>query len=118
MRRNKYNARKTTVCGHTFDSKKEAERDRVLLSKEQAGEISALTIHPRFEIMPKFKDRTGKTHRSINYVGDFEYIEEPDKTWVVEDVKGVQTQVFRIKKKLFLREYPGVDFRIVEKTNE
>lgn len=33
---NKYNARKTTVCGHTFDSKREAEVYLELLAQKQA----------------------------------------------------------------------------------
>jgi len=33
---------------------------------------------------------------------------------VVEDVKGVQTAVFRIKEKLFRHRNPDICFRIVE----
>ena len=39
MKENKYHARKTTVCGRTFDSKREAEVYLELLSQKQAGEI-------------------------------------------------------------------------------
>ena len=39
-KKNKYNARKTTVCGYTFDSRREAEIYLDLLSRKQAGGFS------------------------------------------------------------------------------
>ena len=113
MRKNKYNARKTEINGITFDSKKEAERYLVLLSRHQAGEITMLKVHPKFELMPGFRDSKGKAHRAINYFADFEYITD-DLVHTVEDVKGMLTDVFRLKHKLFLRAYPHIDFRIVK----
>ena len=111
-RRNKYNARKTIINGITFDSKREAERYMVLKSRHDAGEITLLEIHPKFELIPSFKDSKGETHRAITYTADFEYMDNA-YNHVVEDVKGVETDVFKIKKKLFIREYPFIDFRIV-----
>lgn len=43
---NKYNARKTTVCGHTFDSRREAEIYLDLLSHKQAGEVLRIGLQP------------------------------------------------------------------------
>ena len=110
-RRSKYNARPVTIKGITFDSQKEADRYLVLLSRHQEGEITMLEVHPRFELQPAFTHK-GKKYRAINYEADFEYIDN-DYNHVVEDVKGVETPVFKLKMKMFLRQYPHIDFRIV-----
>lgn len=112
MRRySKYNAKKKVVDGHTFDSKREAERYCELKLFVRAGEIRDLELQPRFLLQDKFKDKTGTTHRKIEYVADFMYIDKDDKK-IVEDVKGVLTDVYKIKKKIFLNLYDNqYDFR-------
>jgi len=110
-KQNKYNAKKVMYYGITFDSKKEGDRYLVLLAMEQVGDIAALITQPVYELQPKFRDRSGKTHRSITYRADFAYYE--NGKLVVEDVKGFATQMFRIKEKLFRYQYPDIDFRIV-----
>jgi len=113
-RRNKYNARRTIVDNHTFDSKKEAERYMILRSRQDSGEISSLVIHPKYELQPAFVHvQSGKKIRAINYYGDFEYMDN-DYNLIVEDVKGVETPVFKLKRKLFLRQYPHIIFRIIK----
>lgn len=99
----KYNAKKTTIDGHTFDSKAEAARYQELKLLQMAGEISGLELQPEFVLVDAFKDATGKRHRAIKYRADFRYT-EGGKT-IIEDVKGVKTRVFRLKQKLFLRRY-------------
>ena len=113
QRRGKYNARKTKIDGITFDSKAEARRYRALKLMQKAGAIMHLTVHPKYMIQAPFIDNTGAKIRGIIYTGDFEYLEEPDAQMVVEDVKGVETAVFKIKAKMFKRLYPEYDFRIV-----
>lgn len=108
-RRNKYNAQKTSVDGHVFDSKLEARRYSELQLLERAGEIGGLQIHPRFMLQEAFDDQTGTHHRPIFYVGDFAYWD--NGTYHVEDTKGVETQVFKLKRKLFLKRYP--DYRLL-----
>lgn len=103
-RYSKYNAKKANVDGHKFDSKREAERYRELKLLERGKEIRNLVLQPRFLLQDKFKDRTGKTHRKIEYVADFLYINKDGKA-IVEDVKGVLTDVYKIKKKMFLKKY-------------
>ena len=110
-RRNKYNAKKNKIDGHLFDSKREAERYCELKLLEKAKEIRNLVLQPRFLIQDKFKDKQGNTHRKIEYVADFLYIDKDDKV-IVEDVKGVLTDVYKIKKKMFLKIYDNqYDFR-------
>lgn len=103
-RQNKYNAKKATVDGHTFDSKREAERYCELKLFLKAELIRNLELQPRFLLQDKFKDKTGTTHRKIEYVADFMYVDKDEKK-IVEDVKGVMTDVYKLKKKLFLKIY-------------
>lgn len=48
---NKYHARKTTVCGHTFDSKREADYYLELLARKQAGEIVRIGFQPSYTLL-------------------------------------------------------------------
>ena len=108
---NKYHAEKTEVDGIIFDSKKESRRYAELKQMEEAGLITDLTLQPRFLLQEPFMC-DGKKERKIEYVADFEY-RENGKT-VVEDVKGEKTQVYKLKRKLFLYRYGDqVDFREV-----
>lgn len=110
-RYSKYNAKKTVVDGIEFDSIREADRYCELKLLEKAKEIRDLELQPRFLLQDKFKDKTGTTHRKIEYVADFMYIDKDDKK-IVEDVKGVMTDVYKIKKKIFLNLYDSeYDFR-------
>ena len=105
MRRySKYNAKKKVVDGHTFDSKREAERYCELKLFLRAKEIKNLELQPRFLLQDGFVDKQGNKHRKIEYVADFMYVDKSGKT-VVEDVKGVLTDVYKIKKKIFLKIY-------------
>lgn len=110
-RRNKYNAKKTVVDGIEFDSIREADKYCELKLLEKAKEIRNLELQPRFLLQDKFKDKMGTTHRKIEYVADFMYIDKDDKK-IVEDVKGMMTDVYKLKKKLFLNLYDEeYDFR-------
>lgn len=107
----KYNARKTVIDGITFDSKREAGRYTELKLLERIGEIDALSVHPVYTLVDAFECR-GVRERAIKYIGDFQYIENGNL--VCEDVKGVQTKVFMIKRKLFLLRYgEKIELRIV-----
>ena len=70
-----------------------------------------MKVHPRYELEPKFTDADGKKHRSITYIGDFEYVQ--DGRVICEDVKGVETAVFRLKAELMARRYPNIKLKIV-----
>ena len=108
---NKFHARKTPYDGYVFDSGKECQRYKDLRLLEFAGEITDLTVHPKFVLQEGFIWH-GKKIRPITYTADFMY-QEGFET-VVEDVKGVQTQLFKVKWKLVKKKYPAIDFRIVE----
>lgn len=103
--RSKYHAKKTTVDGITFDSRREADRYLVLKSMEEDGAIEDLRRQVRYELVPAF-DVDGKHYRPVSYVADFVYVEDGKE--VVEDVKGMATDVYRLKSKLFARRYGKV----------
>ena len=100
----KYNAQKTVVDGIKFDSKKEAMRYEHLKNLEHVGKIDKLELQPRFVLMDGFRYE-GKAVRKIEYVADFVYRDLSTYELIVEDVKGVKTDVYKLKKKLFLKRY-------------
>lgn len=100
--RSKYRARKTTVDGITFDSRKEADRYLALKGMEEDGLIEDLRRQVRYELVPAF-DVDGRHYRPVYYVADFVYME--DGREVVEDVKGMRTDVYKLKSKLFAKRY-------------
>lgn len=103
----KYHAKKTTVDGITFDSRREADRYLVLKSMEEDGAIEDLRRQVRYELVPAF-DADGRHYRPVYYVADFVYGEDGKE--VVEDVKGMRTDVYRLKSKLFAYRY-GMSIR-------
>lgn len=103
--RSKYHAKKTCVDGITFDSRREADRYLVLKSMEEDGAIENLRRQVRYELVPAF-DVDGKHYRPVYYVADFVYVEDGKE--VIEDVKGMVTDVYRLKSKLFARRYGKV----------
>ncbi len=107
----KYYNRKTTIDGITFDSKKEALRYQELKFLEIAEEIKELTLQPKFLLQEGFK-HNGKTYRKIEYIADFSYVRAEDDILVIEDVKGVKTDVFKIKEKLLIKKLieSGINF--------
>lgn len=107
----KYHAKPTEVDGVVFDSMKEASHYADLKFLERAGVITDLELQPRFLIQEPFIC-DGKKERKIEYVADFRY--KRDGRVVVEDVKGKKTDVYKLKRKLFLYRYgDSVDFREV-----
>jgi len=100
---NKYHARKTAVDGRTFDSKKEAERYCELKLMEKAGQISTLICQAPYVVLDDYV-MDGKKKRGITYIADFVYIDSDDIVHI-EDVKGVKTDVYKLKKKMFESRY-------------
>jgi len=85
-----------------FDSKKEAARYDELKILERAGKIQGIQLQPEFLIHEGFIDYDRKKHRPICYRADFRYYDLDKKVYVIEDVKGKRTDVYLIKKKMFL----------------
>ena len=105
----KYHAKKTIVDGITFDSKHEAEVYATLKMLEKGGVIKNLTLQPRYLLQEAF-EKDGKKYRKIEYVADFQFEEKGKvKVW---DAKGMKTDVYKLKKKMF--EYKYKDLTIEE----
>lgn len=100
FKQSKYHNKTVTVDGIKFDSKKEAVRYRELSLLERAKAIKDLSLQVKFELIPKQKGE-----RACDYIADFTYYEKDQSgKWqlVVEDCKGVKTDVYKIKRKLML----------------
>jgi len=93
----KYRNKKVFYKNMKFDSKKEYLRYLVLEDMQRKGEISGLQMQVPFVLVPSFQLNNVK-YKSIKYIADFVY--EKDGKIVVEDVKGMRTDVYKIKKKL------------------
>lgn len=104
----KYRAKKTEIDGIKFDSKKEARRYTELKLLEHNGDIENLTLQPRFLLQEGFR-KNGKTYRKIEYVADFMYQQEGKL--IVEDVKGIKTDVYKLKQKLFEKRYQDLTIK-------
>jgi hypothetical protein len=108
----KYRAKKIIIDGIEFHSIAEGKRYKELKLIERAGEIKDLILQPRFLLQEGFKDiNTGKKERKIEYVADFMYTKNGVK--IVEDVKGMKTVDYKIKRKLFIYKYQN-DYRHIE----
>ena len=94
--RNKYRAIKTVVDDITFDSKKEARRYVQLKLLVKAGVVTKLELQPRYDLIIN-------TVKCGFYKADFRYFENGRE--VVEDVKGMKTPVYNLKKKLIKAIY-------------
>ena len=88
----KYRNTPVTVEGVRYASKKEAKRAAELRLLERHGKISDLRFQPRFPLIVN-------GDLVATYVGDMSYVE--NNRLVVEDVKGILTDVFKLKAKLF-----------------
>ena len=132
---NKYHNIPTIVDGIRFASNKEARRYQELKLLEKVGEISDLELQPSFtfpfqysaDIPSGVMGNPVRTEflrypsgRAVKYVADFTYLEVSDHaiingekhyTMIVEDVKGIQTPVFKLKAALMLAVH-GIKVRI------
>jgi hypothetical protein len=95
LKENKYHNRKVTVDGITFDSVKEASKWQELRMLERAGEITGLVRQQKIELIPKTK-----LYRACYYVCDFIYFDKRENKTIYEDVKGVRTKEYLLKRKL------------------
>jgi hypothetical protein len=94
----KYGNRKVEIDGYLFDSQAEARRYQELQLLEKCGDIADLEIHPKFKIAVNQK-------LICTYSADFRYRMVGDGRHITEDVKGVKTAVYQLKKRLMLACY-------------
>src|SRR5262245_14509791 len=121
-RRRKYHNIPTYFGGQKYDSRAEAARAAQLDLLKRGGNIGDWKRGRKWMLLEK-----GKGRRAITYTGDFDVWPDQTDTFWVEDVKGVKfdrrtgkwkvraTQMFRMRVKLFMARYPGVELRVVDK---
>ena len=88
-----------TSDGIVFASKWEKEAYEII--RDRIG-ISNFSLQPSYELQEKFRDVDGKAIRAIKYNADFLLFE----THIV-DTKGFETDVFKMKEKMFKFKFPG-----------
>lgn len=99
---NKYRNKPTSLDGIRFASKREAQRYSMLKLAEKSGAIRDL------KLQPVYKFPFGASYRA-----DFSYIDK-DNRQIAEDVKGVLTETFKLKKRCFEYYYKGIELRIIK----
>jgi hypothetical protein len=104
MKRHKYGARACVIDGHRFASQREGNRYLDLRLLEKAGEVFELELQPKFPLYV-CRRQNGELHQVCTFIADFRYREGRDKVLIVEDSKGMQTPVFRLKRKMFEAQY-------------
>jgi hypothetical protein len=90
----KYGNIKTEVDGIKFDSKREAKRYTELKQMADDGDITDLKLQVRFKLSV------------CTYIADFAYYR--GSYFIIEDVKGMLTDVYKLKKKMMKHEL-GID---------
>lgn len=126
----KYGAKAVYIAGQRFPSKGEGERYLYLKELERIGYVRGLRLQVPFELLPAIHEkkilkagpRKGQAvdgrllWPSVTYVADFVY-GLPDGSAVVEDFKGVETPLFKLKRRLFY-ETRGITIKIVKRPTE
>lgn len=88
----KYGNKKTRYNGRVYDSKKEANRAMEIDLMIRSGDVKSVEVQPSFPIVVNGK-------KICTYKADFK-ITYSDGDVVIEDVKGMRTDVYKIKKRL------------------
>nr|DAZ47946.1 MAG TPA: Endonuclease [Caudoviricetes sp.] len=119
-KRSKYGNRKVVRDGIKFDSEREAARFGELKVLRAMGKIRDLRLQVNFTLVEGYTTIEGKRIKPMVYRADFTYerVTEPDCNgtvrWLheVEDVKGMKTKDYLLKKKLMQDKY-GITIREV-----
>jgi hypothetical protein len=104
---NKYGAKRQTYDGYNYDSKLEASRAWELDMELQAGNIKAW--ERQFKVDLYFYNKDGDKILYKPWKVDFR-VEQLDGTFVLEEVKGMETEDFRVKRdicsKVWIPDHP------------
>ncbi len=115
MTRSKYGNRRCEWRGETFDSVLERDRWLYLTAAQARGDIARLMRQVPFELTPSVRAGGRVLVRAVSYVADFVY--EKDGIMVIEDTKGYETDVFKVKRAV-LRHFYGKEIRVVRSPAE
>lgn len=101
--RSKYNAKKVVIDNIKFDSKAEAAYYQQLKLLKMTGEVVSFDLQPEFILQDSFV-KNGKKYHAIKYRADF-LVRYKDGHEELIDVKGMSTNEFILKRKLFEMRY-------------
>lgn len=101
--RSKYNAKKVVIDNIKFDSKAEAAYYQQLKLLKMSGEVVSFDLQPEFILQDSFV-KNGKKYHAIKYRADF-LVRYKDGHEELIDVKGMLTNEFILKRKLFEMRY-------------
>lgn len=106
VKRNKYNNR-SSICseGHWHHSNGEAQYCSELALRVRAGDIKSYEKQVKFELKVNGV-------KICSYYVDF-VITHNDLSRQAIEYKGFETEVFKIKEKLFRALYPELDYQII-----
>ena len=110
--RSKYHAEKTVMDGITFASHKEAKYYGYLKTLMRLGEVIGIECQPVFPLQEKFI-KNGVKYQAITYIADFR-AKYSDGHEEIVDVKGFETPVFLLKRKLFEFKYPELSLKVIK----
>lgn len=105
---NKYHVapkEKRMAYGRVFDSKVEMEMYLILKAMEVEGSVSDVQLQRTFLLQEKYITANKKKVSSISYVCDFYFYDKVQRRYRVVDCKGMKTDAFRLKEKLFNCRY-------------
>jgi hypothetical protein len=106
-RRNKYGAKQVWVDNIRFDSSAEAKYYQLLKYRQVLGEVTDVRLQEPYVILgPKGQVVT-------TWKADFVYWDTVEKRQRVIDVKGVQTPLFKLKKKL-VEAFLGITIELAD----
>jgi len=109
---NKYGAKKVEIDGVMFDSLAEGRRYQDLKRLQAQKIIISLELQPVYVLAEGVKlHGEARKRPAIRYRADFRYTTHMGEL-VVEDVKGMDTPLGRLKRHL-MRTVHGVDVRVV-----
>ncbi len=105
-KRPKYGNKRVELDGIVFDSKAERDYYANLKLRERAGEVGGVEIHRPFTILGP------KGELICTYKCDFAFWDHVEDRFRVVDVKGVETAVFKLKRKL-MRVFAGIEVEVI-----
>ncbi len=106
QRRAKYGSKRTEYAGRTYDSMGEAGLAKELTLRLRAGEFTEVTPQVTFEL------RGPDGHLVCRHRVDF-LVTYRDGSQRIFEYKGMANDVWRIKRELFISNYPGIPYEVV-----
>lgn len=105
-KKTKFHAYKVTINNIVFDSLNESRFYLKILEEKKNGLIKSFELQKPFLIVPPY-EKNGKKIRKAEYLADFVITYKNGQTLVI-DIKGVETDLFKIKKKFIEYLYPEI----------